>query len=77
MKNKKCPERKFCFGYSGNYCEGCGVGDEILKLHKRIDRLKKQKEKLTINMNAYGLTAKIIAEVTPFLITVWEAAAQE
>ena len=62
MKNKKCPERKHCFGYKDGYCDGCAIGDEITRLHKRIDRLKKQKEKLTINMNAYGLTAKIIAE---------------
>ena len=58
MKNKKCPERKFCFSYKENACEGCAVGDEILKQHKRIDRLKKQKETLTIQRNAWALTAK-------------------
>ena len=58
MKNKKCPERKFCFSYKDNSCEGCACGDEILKLHKRIDRLKKQNETLTIQRNAWALTAK-------------------
>lgn len=61
MKNKKCPDRKFCFNYKGNDCEGCDVGDEILKLHKRIDRLKKQNETLTIQRNAWALTAKALA----------------
>lgn len=60
MKNRKCPNYKACFDYGD--CEGCRVGDEITRLHKRIDRLKKQNEKLTVNMNAYGLTAKNLAE---------------
>lgn len=62
MKNKKCPERKYCFAYKDGYCENCVFGEEFTKLHKRIDRLKKHNEKLTINMNAYGLTAKNLGE---------------
>ena len=58
MKNTKCPERKFCLTYKGNDCEGCAFGDEITKLHKRINRLKKQNETLTIQRNAWALTAK-------------------
>ena len=64
MKNKKCPERKICASYMGNACEGCGVGDEILKLHKRIDRLKKQNETLTIQRNAWALAAKAVKKDT-------------
>ena len=60
MKNTKCPEKKTCFGYKDNACEGCDVGDEITKLHKRIDRLKKQNETLTIQRNAWALTAKVV-----------------
>ncbi len=62
MKNKKCPEKKFCFGYKDNNCEGCTFGEEITKLHKRIDRLKKQKETLTIQRNAWALIAKRLIE---------------
>ena len=60
MKNRKCPEKKTCFGYMDDTCEGCGIGDEILKLHKRIDRLKKQNETLTIQRNAWALAAKAV-----------------
>lgn len=56
MKNNKCPTRKRCFDY-GN-CDGCDIGNHITKLHKRIDRLKKQNETLTIQRNAWALTAK-------------------
>ena len=45
MKNRKCPSHKHCKDYG--LCETCSIGNEILKLHKRIDRLKKQNEKLT------------------------------
>ena len=62
MKNKKCPEKKFCFGYKDNNCEGCAFGNEITKLHKRIDRLKKQNETLTIQRNAWALIAKRLTE---------------
>ena len=63
MKNKKCPKRKFCFSYKDNDCDGCDVGEEILKLHKRIDRLKKQNETLTIQRNAWALTAKAMGNM--------------
>lgn len=56
MKNTKCPIRKRCFDY-GN-CVNCDLGDTFSKLHKRIDRLKKQNETLTIQRNAWALTAK-------------------
>lgn len=60
MKNRKCPHHKNCWDYGS--CEDCELGKEITRLHKRIDRLKKQNEKLTVNMNAYGLTAKRLGE---------------
>ena len=62
MKNKKCPERKLCFGYKDDGCGDCAFGMEITKLHKRIDRLKKQNEKLTIERNAWALIAKHLTE---------------
>ena len=61
MKNTKCPERKFCINYNDNACEGCAFGDAITKFHKRIERLKKQNETLTIQRNAWALTAKALA----------------
>lgn len=60
MKNKKCPERKYCFYYKDNNCDGCSFGDCIIKLNKRIDRLKKQNETLTIQRNACALIAKAV-----------------
>ena len=44
MKNRKCPTRKRCWDYGD--CDNCDLGNHILKLHKKIDRLKKEKEKL-------------------------------
>jgi hypothetical protein len=62
MKFKKCPARKHCFDYKDNNCDNCDIGNEITKLHKRIDRLKKQNETLTIQRNAWALTAKNLGE---------------
>ena len=61
MKVKKCPTRKNCFDYRDNNCDNCNFGNELTKLHKRIDRLKKQNETLTIQRNAWALTAKALA----------------
>ena len=61
MKNRRCPNRLCCFGYECGGCETCGAGNLILKLHKRIDRLKKQNETLTIQRNAWALTAKALS----------------
>lgn len=44
MKNMKCPDRKCCWDYGD--CENCDRGNHILKLHRKIDRLKKENEKL-------------------------------
>lgn len=60
MKNRKCPYHKSCWDY-GN-CEDCELGKEITRLHKRIDRLKKQNETLTIQRNAWALAAKRVLE---------------
>jgi hypothetical protein len=62
MKNRKCPNHKHCLDYKCGACETCHLGNEILKLHKRIDRLKKQNETLTIQRNAWALTAKALRE---------------
>ena len=60
MKVRKCPVRKYCFDYKESNCEGCDFGNEYTKLHKRIDRLKKLNETLTIQRNAWALTAKAL-----------------
>ena len=56
MKNRKCPNHKACWDYGS--CEGCELGKEIIRLHKRIDRLKNQKETLTISRNAWERLAR-------------------
>lgn len=63
MKNRKCPIRELCFGYSDGDCDGCVVGQKINKLQKRIDRLKKQNEALTIQRNAWFLSAKAVKPI--------------
>lgn len=44
MKNRKCPAHKCCIDYNCGACETCEIGNYILKLHRKIDRLKKDKE---------------------------------
>ncbi len=58
MKNRKCPNHKACWDYGS--CEDCELGKEITRLHNRINRLKKQTETLTIQRNAWSLTAKAV-----------------
>lgn len=58
MKNRKCPNHKACWDYGS--CEDCELGKQITRLHKRIDRLKKQNETLTIQRNAWALAAKAV-----------------
>ena len=64
MKNRKCPSHKVCLDYDNGNCENCVFGETIIKLHKRIDRLKKQSETLTIQRNAWALAAKAVKEDT-------------
>ena len=49
MKNRKCPNHKACWDYGS--CEDCELGKEITRLHKRIDRLKRQNEILAVKKN--------------------------
>lgn len=60
MKNRKCPSHKFCVDYDNGNCQNCVFGEKINKFHKRIERLKKQNETLTIQRNAWALTARAI-----------------
>ena len=46
MKNRKCPQKKHCWGYHNGSCEDCGIGECIDKLHRKIDKLSKENEKL-------------------------------
>lgn len=45
MRNGKCPSHRSCWDYKNGSCETCDLGKEILKLHRRIERLEKQKKK--------------------------------
>lgn len=47
MKNRKCPQHKHCKDYG--LCETCSIGNEILKLHRQIDRLKKQNKWISVD----------------------------
>lgn len=60
MKNRKCPSHKVYIDYDNGNCENCVFGETIIKLHKRIERLKKQNETLTIQRNAWVLAAKAV-----------------
>lgn len=46
MKNKKCPNKKSCWGYVNNSCDDCSIGMCINKLHRKIEKLKAENEKL-------------------------------
>ena len=46
MKNKKCPQRKVCWGYVNSSCEDCNLGKAINRLYKKIDILKAENMKL-------------------------------
>lgn len=46
MKNRRCPAHNCCIDYNCGACETCEIGNYILKLHRKIDRLKKKNEKL-------------------------------
>lgn len=46
MKNRKCPNRNHCWGYTNNSCDDCAIGNCINKLHRKIDKLKTENEKL-------------------------------
>ena len=61
MKNTKCPNKRLCWGYMNGGCDTCSAGAEVNRIYKRIDRLKKQNETLTIQRNAWALTAKAIS----------------
>ena len=44
-KNRKCPTHKNCWGYKDSSCNDCDYGNEFIRLHNKIDRLKKKLEK--------------------------------
>lgn len=48
MKNRRCPNHKNCIDYECGACETCSLGNEILKLHSRIDKLKKQNKWISV-----------------------------
>lgn len=46
MKNRRCPYHNHCLDYECGACEVCDMGNHILKLHRKIDRLKTKNKKL-------------------------------
>lgn len=46
MKNRKCPLRKNCLEYSDGYCDGCYMGESIMKIYTKVDKLKTENKKL-------------------------------
>lgn len=46
MKNKNCPNKDSCWDYNVSNCEGCAVGQEIEKLHRKIKRLQADKKRI-------------------------------
>ena len=40
MKNRGCPNRIACYDYDASNCEGCAVGNLIIKLKKKIKGLQ-------------------------------------
>lgn len=42
MKNRSCPDKIACWDYNAGNCEGCAVGDLILRQKKSIKRLKSE-----------------------------------
>lgn len=46
MKNRRCPQRSHCWGYRNESCDDCGIGNELDKLHKKIERLEKKNARL-------------------------------
>ena len=49
MKNRKCPIHNTCIDYYNcGACETCEISKEILKLHRRIERLKKQNKWISV-----------------------------
>ena len=48
MKNRRCPNHTCCIDYECGACETCYLGNHILKLHKKIDNLKKKTKWISV-----------------------------
>lgn len=46
MKNRNCPDKNECWEYHESNCDGCAVGQEIEKLHRKIKRLQADKKRI-------------------------------
>lgn len=58
MKNKDCPAKRVCGCYEFGECEDCEYGRVMVKQVEKLRRQKKLIEKLTIERNAWALSAK-------------------
>ena len=45
MKNRNCPNKDACWDYDAGNCDGCAVGNLILRQKKSIKRLKSELER--------------------------------
>lgn len=57
MKNRSCPDKIACWDYDAGNCEGCAVGNLILRQKKSIKRLKSELEryKRALRLERYKL----------------------
>lgn len=46
MKNRNCPDKNECWEYHESNCDGCAIGQEIEKLHRKIKRLQADKKRI-------------------------------
>lgn len=46
MKNRSCPARHNCWGYDCGSCGDCEIGNTILRLRRKIERLQDENTKL-------------------------------
>lgn len=59
MKNKSCPDKIACWDYDAGNCDGCAVGDLILRQKKRIKRLKSEIDSLIAEREDYKHRAEV------------------
>lgn len=53
MKNRSCPARHNCRSYICGSCEDCAIGDTILRLRRKIERLQDENTKLKERATKY------------------------
>lgn len=59
MKNRSCPNRIACHDYDASNCEGCAVGNLIIKLKKKIKGLQAENANLNKMFDYKDRRAKV------------------